>query len=165
MNTYRISDRNLVTDFDAVVGLKFDGQEEIVEAFLVDLPATLRAKGLRARMPRRVTINGMKGGAFPCLLVKTKTVAALMSGRCGYKVEAGDGLSFATQAAAGSFWVALRDLGADLKEMTFEWRIGSKVQKPVQLNLPKLDEPNFEGDAPWTDHKKRNTCTALMVIN
>jgi len=137
-NTYRVNERKLVPAQGAIIALQFDGVAKPIETTLEEIPAVLKKEGLRTSMPRRVTINGMKGGAFPCLMAKSEVSAALMSGRCGYKVDKDDGLSFATQASAGKFWSALRDLGVNMSELVFEWRVGSTVEtapQQIPLNL------------------------------
>ena len=132
-NTYRVSERNLVQDDAVVIGLKFDGDETIYEGPLEQLPQIVRENGLRHRMPRRVTINGRKGGAFPCLIARSELAAAFISGVVGYTITKDDGVSFATQAKAAETFSKARAVGAEPEEMSFEWRIGQQVEAQAEL--------------------------------
>lgn len=126
---------------DALVKLRFDTGAE-VEAKLDSLPNVLREHGLRNKMPVRVEINGMKGGAFPCIIARSELAAAFISGRVGYQVGNDDGVSFATQAAAAKLYAALRDAGAPAADLKFEWLLGPKVEalQPKQLALKLMPE-------------------------
>lgn len=128
-----------------VVGLRWDNGVEF-ESTLEGLPKVVREHGMRNKMPVRVTINGMKGGAFPCLIALSEVSAAFISGRVGYKVEKDDGVSFATQAAAAKLYADVLDLGGAPAEMSFEWRVGPKTEplKPVQAQLPLMPQEDNE---------------------
>jgi len=163
MNTkqqYLVSKRGLQSQPLLLASLTFDHSPEPVEAQLKDLPQIMKADPkLRASMPRRVKVNGAKGGVFPCLMAKTEVAAAYLSTKVGYKVPTGDGVAFATQAAAGVVAIALRELGANLEELTLEWRVGSsvapltkeEVQIPLSLIRPIEGVSPIEAeDAPWS---------------
>lgn len=143
MNTkqYKVSQMGLRSQPDALVKLRFDTGVE-VEAQLESLPNVLRKEGLRNKMPVRVEINGMKGGAFPCIIARSELAAAFISGRVGYNIGADDGVSFATQAAAAKLYAAVRDAGAPAADLKFEWLLGPKVEalQPKQLALKLMPE-------------------------
>lgn len=141
MKQYKVSQMGLKSQPEALVKLRFDTGAE-VEAQLESLPAILRKEGLRNKMPVRVEINGMKGGAFPCIIARSEVAAAFISGRVGYEVGVEDGVSFATQAAAAKLYAALRDAGAPAADLKFEWLLGPKVEPVVskQLSLPLMPQ-------------------------
>lgn len=150
VKTWRVSERKLVRT-DGVIKMRFDSGAEF-EASLNEIPAILKKENLTEKMPRWVTINGMKGGAFPCVLARTDTAAWFLSSAAGYTVDTGDGLSFATQAAARRFARKAMCEGAKLEDIGFEWRVGSGVQKMVEETTPGINKepaPAAEEESPF----------------
>jgi hypothetical protein len=143
---YKVSEMGLQKPEGVVIGLRWANGTEF-ESTLEGLPKVVREHGLRNQMPVRVTINGRKGGAFPCLIALSEVSAAFISGRVGYKVEKDDGVSFATQGAAAKLYADILDLGASPQEMSFEWRVGPKTEpiapKQYVLPFPQDDQPPF----------------------
>jgi hypothetical protein len=153
MKTYRVNERGLVSAPDEVVTLRFP--RKTVEAQVCEIPNLLKVEGLSASMPIEVTVNGMKAGAFPCIIARSELSALALTATVGYPVQSGDGVSFATQYAARKAFERARSLGATLLDTELEWRLGSvtspKASDP-QLRLNLSAQPSVEAqlaDSPF----------------
>lgn len=135
MKTYRVNERGLKAAPTELVKLRFP--KKTVEGFLDELPSLLKEEGLVASMPIEVTVNGMKAGAFPCIIARSELSALSLSAVVGYPVTKDDGVSFATQLAARRAYVRMREMGADKGHCDMEWRLGS-------VTSPKAPEPQMK---------------------
>lgn len=135
MKTYRVNERGLKAAPTELVKLRFP--KKTVEGFLDELPSLLKEEGLVASMPIEVTVNGMKAGAFPCIIARSELSALSLSAVVGYPVMVDDGVSFATQLAARRAYVRMREMGAPKDDCGMEWRLGS-------VTSPKAPEPQMK---------------------
>lgn len=152
MKTYRVKERGLKFVPQALIKLRFP--RKVVECFLDEVPETLKAEGLVASMPIEVTINGMKAGAFPCLIARSDLSALSLSAVVGYPVSKDDGVSFATQLAARRAYVRMREMGTTKDDCGMEWRLGSvtgpKAPEPqMTLNLGPNTVEEMLADSPF----------------
>jgi hypothetical protein len=133
MKTYLKTDRGLSSAPEALVTMSIKG--DIVSLQLKDIPAYLKANGLRNALPHGCTVDGVKTGAFPVIEPKTDRAALALSAVVGHPVPVGDGWSFATQGQAHDIAQALKQLGVQMDELAMEWMLG----KPKGLSAPQME--------------------------
>jgi hypothetical protein len=137
MKTYTLKTMNVTTNPEAVVQVEFMGGK-LFHGALGDL--TDWAKTNCVDTPRRCATEAGRHGLYPVLMAETEQMALAISILRGFKVEVGDGVTFASRSQLRGAYSAMVKAGVEIPHASVMWGItelpyANSVAKPVERQL------------------------------